>query len=39
MDINGCRSREQPKKKWIDCVKEDVARNGVSSELTSDRRK
>jgi hypothetical protein len=31
-------SRGQPRKRWMDCVKDDIKIKGVSIEITSDRR-
>lgn len=37
VEVDGYKSRERPKRKWMDCLKEDLARQGVNIELTSDR--
>lgn len=36
MKVDEYKSKERPKKKRMECVKEDFARQGVSSELTTE---
>jgi hypothetical protein len=38
MNVNGHFSRGQSKKRWMDCVKDDMGIKRVSMEMTSDRR-
>jgi hypothetical protein len=38
MNVDGHPSRGCPKKRWMDCVKDDTRIKGVSMEMTSDRR-
>jgi preprotein translocase subunit SecA len=38
MIVDGYPSRDRPRKRWMDCVKDDMKINGVSMEMTSDRR-
>jgi hypothetical protein len=38
MNVDGHTSRGCPKKKWMDCVKDDMRIKAVSMEMTSDRR-
>jgi hypothetical protein len=39
MNVDGHPSRGQPRKRWMDCVKNDMKIKGVNMEMTSDRRK
>jgi hypothetical protein len=39
MNVEGWRGRGQPKKRWIDSVKQDMRETAVSEEMTSDREK
>lgn len=32
------RSKDKPKKRWIDCGKDKLSKNGVNIEMTTDRR-
>lgn len=38
MNVDGYRSRGRPKKRWMDCVKDDMCRNGVSTDMAEDRK-
>ena len=38
MNVEGYRGRGRPKKKWMDCVKDDMGKRGVSEEMVYDRR-
>jgi hypothetical protein len=38
MNVDGHPRRGRPKKRWMDCVKDDMRIKGVSMEMTSDRR-
>jgi hypothetical protein len=38
MNLDGHPSGGRPRKKWIDCVKDDMKIKGVSMAMTSDRR-
>jgi hypothetical protein len=38
MNVVGHRSRGRPRKRWMDCVKDDMKIKGVSMKMTSDRR-
>jgi hypothetical protein len=35
---DGLPSRSRPKKRWMDCVRNDMRIKGVNMEMTSDRR-
>ena len=37
MNVDGYMSRGRPKKRWMDCVKNDMARKEVSDETTKNR--
>jgi hypothetical protein len=39
MNVDGHPSRGRPKKRWTDCVKDDMRMKEVSMEMTRDRRK
>jgi hypothetical protein len=39
MNVDGHPNRGRPKKRWIDCVKDNIRIKGVSMEMKSDRRK
>jgi hypothetical protein len=39
MNVDGLPRRGRPKKRWMDCVNDDMRIKGVSMEMTSDRRK
>jgi hypothetical protein len=38
MNVDGHPGGGRPKKRWMDCVKDDIIIKGVSMEMTSDRR-
>jgi hypothetical protein len=38
MKVDGHPSRGRPRRRWMDCVKDDMNIKGVSMEMTSDRR-
>jgi tRNA U34 5-methylaminomethyl-2-thiouridine-forming methyltransferase MnmC len=38
MNVDGHPRRGRPKKRWMDCVKDDMKIKRVSMEMTSDRR-
>jgi hypothetical protein len=38
MNVDGHPSKGRPKKRWIDCVKDDMKIKGVSMAMRSDRR-
>jgi hypothetical protein len=38
MNVDGHPRRSRPKKRWMDCVKDDMRIKRVSMEMTSDRR-
>jgi hypothetical protein len=38
MNVDGHPSRVRSRKRWMDCVKDDLKIKGVSMEMTSDRR-
>jgi hypothetical protein len=38
MNIDGCLSRNRPKKGWMVCVKDGMRIKGLSMEVASDRR-
>ena len=37
MNVDGYMSRGRPKKRWMDCVKNDMARKEVSDDMTKNR--
>ena len=37
LNIEGNRVQRRPKKKWLDCVKEDLNENGLTSDMMRDR--
>jgi hypothetical protein len=37
MNVDGHPSRGSPKKRWMDCVKNDMRINGLSMWMTSDK--
>uniref|UniRef100_A0A2A4JJS9 Uncharacterized protein n=1 Tax=Heliothis virescens TaxID=7102 RepID=A0A2A4JJS9_HELVI len=39
MNVDGLRGRGRPKKRWMDCVKDDMSKKGVNVSMTSDREK
>jgi hypothetical protein len=38
MNVDGHPSRGRPRKRWMDCVKDNMKIKGVGMEMTSDRR-
>jgi hypothetical protein len=38
MNVNEHASRCRPRKRWMDCVKDNMKIKGLSMEMTSDRR-
>jgi hypothetical protein len=39
MNVDGHPNRGGPKKRWVDCVKDDMRVKELSKEMSSDRRK
>ena len=37
MDVDGYKSRRRPKKRWMECVNDDMVRKGVTTEMTTNR--
>ena len=37
LNIEGSRGQRRPKKRWSDCVKEDLNEKGLTSDMTRDR--
>lgn len=37
MNVEGYRGRGRPKKKWMNCLKDDMCKKGVSEEMVYDR--
>ena len=37
IEVQGSRRRGRPKKRWVDCVKDDVREKGLSGEAVYDR--
>jgi hypothetical protein len=37
MNVEGWRERGRPKKRWIDCAKQDIREMEVDDEMTTDR--
>jgi hypothetical protein len=38
MNVEGWRGRGRPKKRWIDCARQDIREVAVSDEMRRDRR-
>ena len=37
INVDGWRGRGRPKKRWMDCVRDDINEKGVDDTVTSDR--
>lgn len=38
MNVDGYRRRDRPKKRWMDCVKNDLSKKNINTQITTDRK-